>query len=84
MGSPLAKSNVIVIDIETSESRFGFAGDESTQVGYRIVGILIRLTYLPILYITPKQAQNGIRRRTLRCRLCQLLVNPNRGSRIER
>lgn len=28
---PLAKSNVIIIDIETSESRFGFAGDESTQ-----------------------------------------------------
>ena len=30
---PLAKSNVIIIDIETSESRFGFAGDESTQAG---------------------------------------------------
>ena len=32
MESPLEKSNVIVIEIGTYESRFGFAGDEQTQV----------------------------------------------------
>ena len=28
----IVKSNVIIIDIETNESRFGFAGDEALQV----------------------------------------------------
>ena len=52
--SPLAKSNVIVVDIETSESRFGFAGDESTQVSDVKFDVPIRSTCHPILYITPK------------------------------
>ena len=30
--SPIEKSNVLVIEIGTYESRFGFAGDEQTQV----------------------------------------------------
>lgn len=30
--SPVEKSNVLVIEIGTYESRFGFAGDEQTQV----------------------------------------------------
>lgn len=30
----LEKSNVLIIDIESNESRFGFAGDEAFQVIY--------------------------------------------------
>lgn len=33
--SPIDKSNVIVIEIGTYASRFGFAGDESIQVIHR-------------------------------------------------
>lgn len=78
---PIDKSNVIVIEIGTYASRFGFAGDESIQVIQQTNPLISSFLCLQISCSTKNRLSTSLLRIAIPLKLSPLSASPSRGGR---